>query len=195
MVSFCGRNFNTKNMDLMILCINCAGSVGSESMKISDWISIASIVVTSTLGLWIGVSVRKNFTINRSVKDYFILECQEIKKLYGTFLNCLYQNKTSSKSAIEWFKIMTIKIDIFEKFLKEEFIVDPKILQTHNKLKQYITETDEFNEMYNKPTFELTSPIKRKIVEIHEGFSNELTKVVIQINKARRTNPWKKHKS
>jgi len=90
---------------------------------------------------------------------------------------------------------MTIKIDIFEEFLKDEFKVDPQILQTHNKLKQFITETDEFNEKFNEPTFVLTSPIKRKIVEIHEGFSKELTKVVIQINKAPRKKHWKKRKS
>ena len=180
-------------MGLISLCVNC--SEVSKSMKYSDWISISSIVVTSALGLWIGVSVRRNFTINRSVKEYFISECQDIKKSYGFFLNCLYQNSKSSKSIIEWFKIMTIKIDIFEEFLKDEFKVDPQILQTHNKLKQFITETDEFNEKFNEPTFVLTSPIKRKIVEIHEGFSKELTKVVIQINKAPRKKHWKKRKS
>jgi hypothetical protein len=164
-------------------------------MKISDWISISGIVITSAVGLWIGVSVRRNFTINRSVKDYFISECQDIKKSYGIFLNCLYKDSKSSKSIIEWFKLMSIKIDIFEKFLKEEFKVDPQILITHNQLKQFITETDEFNETFNEPTFKLTSPIKRKIVEIHEGFSKELTKIVIQINKAPRKIHWKKHKS
>src|ERR1035437_4576625 len=131
-------------MELMIICPSCY----PETMRVSDWISITNIVVTSLIGLWIGISVRRNFTISRAVKDYFILECHEIKKDYREFLNCLYKDSKSSKSIIEWFKIMTIKIDIFENFLKDEFKVNPNMLQSHNKLKQYITETEEFNESY-----------------------------------------------
>jgi len=179
-------------MELITVCHGAF--VIQDTMKVSDWIAIVNIVVTTLVGLWIGISVRRNFTINRAVKDYFILECLEIKKGYSNFLNCLYQNSKSSKSIIEWLKIMTIKIDIFEEFLKEEFKVNPQVLKTHNKLKQYITETEEFNDNYKSPNFELTPTIKKNIIEIHEGFSKELTKIVIEINKASKSNNWKKKK-
>jgi hypothetical protein len=175
-------------MVMIFMCASCSDVV--STFRTADIIAISNILVTSSIGLWIGLSVRKNFTINRAVKEYFISECQEIRKMYSDFLNCLYKGTKSSKTSIEWFKLMSIKIGIFEEFLTYEFKVSPSVLHMHNNIKQFITDTDEFNEHYSDPNFTLSSDSKRKILEQHEAFSKELTKVVININKSNKKHHW-----
>lgn len=173
----------------------CCNQELHDSINISDWISIANILVTSSIGIWIVTAVQKNFTINRSVKEYFISECQEIRKQYTEFLNCLFKESRSSKSSVEWFRLMTIKINNYEAFLKDEFNFEPRISKTHNEIKQYVTDVDEFNDCFNKPNLVLTPTTRRKILEMHKEFTKELTKNVIEINRASKRHYWFKSKN
>lgn len=158
----------------------------------SDWISITDIIVTAGIGIWIGVTVQRNFAISRSVKDYFILESQEIREQYRIFLNDLFQHKSSSKNIKEWFKVMTLKISVFEDFLKCELRVNPEVLIVHNRFKQFLTETEEFNDQYGADTFKITNNIKQSVLEIHREYLCALASIVIDINKSRRQRRRKK---
>ena len=48
----------------------------------SDWISVCNLIVTSFIGIWLALIVQKNFTINRAIKDYYIQEVKDVRKLY-----------------------------------------------------------------------------------------------------------------
>jgi hypothetical protein len=157
-----------------------------KEISISDWISISEILITSCIGIWIGISVQKNLTNNRALKEYFIIESQEIKKAYSNFLNCTYKGNSSSKSISEWFKIMTIRIDTFQGFLKKELVITPRVLPSHNNLKRYITGTDEFNNNYNLPQIELSVLTRNRIIELHSEIVKAITQNVISINRAKR---------
>ncbi len=152
----------------------------------SDWITVLDIIVTSVIGVWIGVSVQKNLTTNRAVKEYFINENKDIKEKYNKFMNELYSNHLSSEKIKEWFKIMTIKISIFEFFITNEYKLKSEILQNHNSLKHMITATEDFNAQYKKEHITFSNNTKNDILLFHTDISNSLTKLVIETNRANR---------
>lgn len=152
----------------------------------SDWIAVFNILITSVIGVWIGVSVQKNLTTNRAVKEYFINENKDIKERYNKFMNDLYTNHLSSEKIKEWFKIMTIKINTFEGFIKNEYQLKPEILSIHNDLKYMITATEDFNTQYKKEFIVFSNNTKNDILLFHTDISNSLTKLVIETNRANR---------
>lgn len=156
------------------------------SLKNGEIISLVEIIVTIIIGIWIGVSVQKNLTTNRSVKDYFISESKEIRSRYRNFMNDIWSEKSKAKDIKAWFKIMTIRIDIFEKFLSYEYKLDPDITNYHNIIKKYITDTEEFNKNYKKEFIIFEASTKNDFIKLHRDLIKELTRNVIGINRARR---------
>jgi len=176
----------------MVLFDILINQASQKSSSFSDWINLADVVITTSLGIWIAVSVQKNHTNNRAVKDYFIQECHELKDKYAEFLNSLLKDSNTSKSTIEWFKVMTIRINNFEAFIQDEFQCKPEISTVHNDIKQFVTDVEEFNECFNCKNLKLNSTTKRKILEDHKLLIKEMTKTVIDLNKANKKH-WKKH--
>jgi len=157
-----------------------------KCLTISDWIAVLNILITSFIGVWIGVSVQKNLTTNRAVKEYFINENKDIKEKYNKFMNDLYSNRLPSEKIKEWFKIMTIKISTFEGFITNEYKLKPEIINIHNSLKYMITATEDFNTQYKKEHITFSNSTKNDILLFHTDISNSLTKLVIETNRANR---------
>ena len=155
-----------------------------QHLNPADWIAIANIIVTALIGLWVVIFVQKKYAINRAVKDYFIAECQEIKTFYAKFLNDLYSQKLTSNNIINWFKVMTIRIEIFESLLCYEFRISPELNNYHSTIKQFVTGTDEFNDQFNKKSVYLSPTTLNEILRHHQEFTIRLSKTVININKA-----------
>ncbi len=153
---------------------------------LSNWISILDIFITSIIGVWIGVSVQRNLTTNRAVKEYFINENRNIKEKYNKFMNDLYCNRISSEQIKEWFKIMTIKINTFEGFIANEYKLKPEISNIHNNLKYMITDSEDFNTQYKNKQIKFSAITKNEILMFHSDLSNSLTKLIIEINRANR---------
>jgi hypothetical protein len=149
----------------------------------SDWIDIISLVATSSIGIWIGVTFQKNLTKNRSLKEYFINEIRLMNEEYSSFLSTLYTERTSSRSVQEWFKIMNIKIETIEVSIVSQMNVLPEILYQHIRMKQFVTSTVEFNTYYQQNTLHLTPPTKNSILQIHSDFKKTVVKAIIDINK------------
>ena len=95
----------------LILCINLSDII----------IAILDIIVTILIGIWISFFLQNNFTTNRAVKEYFISENQDICQKYNKFVSDIFDNNIPAPKIQEWFKFMTLKIDIYEEFLKKEF--------------------------------------------------------------------------
>lgn len=169
------KPINQQDMDLTIL----------SCIQLSDVIAILDIIITIVIAVWIGVFIQRNFTTVRAVKEYFISENQEIRNNYNTFLDGLYTGNAKANQVQEWFKIMTMRIDIYEDFLKKEFSVHPKMSKHHTRIKILITGSDELNENYKSDSFTLLTPTKMDLHKIHKDFTIAQTKLVVEINKAK----------
>ncbi len=150
----------------------------------ADYIAIVNIIINSLIGVWIAVSVQSTLTTNRAVKDYFIAEVQDIKTSYSDFSNDLLKDRLSSREIIERFKVITLRLSTLEKFLKKELHVTPHLLAKHNKLKKFITQTNEFNAQFSQVTITLSSPSKTKVLSLFKIFSTSVTGIIIEINRA-----------
>jgi hypothetical protein len=153
----------------------------------SDWISIAGIIVTAGIGIWIAVTVQNNLTKSRYLKEYFIVEVKDIRDLYKSFLDQLYKNKMSAPDIKDWFKIMSERVQNLDKFLRDKYkINESSIVNKHAEIQQKITSMDEFNENYKEPTIAFTNASKNEILKLHSELSCVLTQRVIDINDAKK---------
>lgn len=154
------------------------------TISLSDWIAIISLLVTSGIGIWIGSTVQRNLTNNRALKEYYIGEIKLINEDYSEFLNCLFKGATTSKDVQEWFKVMNIRIETIQSSIVAELNILPEVLANHITMKQFVTNSNEFNSCYQQNSLILTASTRNTILEIHKNFKNSFVKVIIDINKA-----------
>ena len=126
----------------------------------SDWISVCNLIVTSFIGIWLALIVQKNFTINRAIKDYYIQEVKDVRKLYVDFLNNVYKGKISAKNIKEWFKIVSNRINCVG--------------------------TDDFNNGYRNDKLIFRETTKNDILVYHTKLLECFTDVVVKINRAKK---------
>lgn len=154
-------------------------------LRTSEIIAIIHIIVMILLAFGIGYVLQNSYNTNRAIKDYFIHENQDIKSQYNQFLDDLIAKKLSAMNIQEWFKCMTIRIDIYEEFLTKEFRVKPRLLKPHNKIKHLITGSDEINNLFKLDSIYLTTSTKTQLHKLQREFSISQTKLVVAINKAK----------
>jgi hypothetical protein len=156
----------------------------ANQITYSDLISIAELLITSILGVILVIIVQRRMTNNRALKEYFIDEYRQIIESYNTFLDHTYEGNSSSTRTKEWFKIMTIRIQIIEECVDKEFEVKLNLLEVSNKLKVYITSTEEFNSGYQDQKLLFKASTKNKIIGKHTDIRKAITCTIIQLNVA-----------
>jgi hypothetical protein len=155
-------------------------------MDTGNWISIIDLLVTSALGLWIGYNLTVTFTTNRALKEHFISEIKETNKTYNSFINTFYQEKSNSKRIVEWFKIMSIQLASIESCVLRELNVTSDVLNAHNRLKQFLTSTKEFNENFNKEFLGLRADTQSRVLDIHKELKEAFVQLIIKVNNSRK---------
>jgi hypothetical protein len=156
-----------------------------------DFISLAEILITALVGIWIAIAVQKRLATDRAVKDYFIAECGKINESYCVFFGSLYSGKLSSKYIAEWFKIMSSRIDIYMQFVQAEYGIAGDLLVIHNRIKHFVTRTEEFNSHYSKDSIKLKPTNQNLVLKLHSDFKISVTGIIIKINKASKAKPSK----
>lgn len=153
----------------------------------SEWISVCNLIVTSAIGIWLALIVQKNFTINRAIKDYYIQEIKDVRKLYVDFLNNVYKGKISAKNIKEWFKIVSNRINCVERSLNDSFYIkDSNIGRIHSEIQNFITGTDDFNNGYRNDRLAFRETTKNEILVYHTKLLECFTDVVVKINRAKK---------
>lgn len=165
------------------------------NLEVSDYISLVDLAITTAIGIWIAVVVQRNITTNRAIKDFFITEVQEIKASYGVFLNDVYRNVKSPKSAKDWLKIMTNRLQVIESSLNDAFVVDTKeIIKCHSEIQLFLTGTDEFNDNFRGDSMNLNESSIDHLFSLHTKLLNSFTKQIVTINKAKSRGFWSRRK-
>lgn len=167
----------------------------NHGLQISDWISIINILITSLIGIWIAISVQKNFTKSRYLKEYFINEVKDIRDLYKQFVNQLYKNRISAKDIKDWFKIMSERTQNLDIFIRKKYKIDNSlIVSKHAEIQQEITSMDNFNEQYRETTVSFTNSSKNEILKLYSELNRILIQRVIDINSTKNRGQWLKKK-
>ncbi len=172
-------------MALVDVYNNCTG-IQSTGLNATHVLTIINIVVNGLIGIWLGFSFKKNYETTKSVKDYFINESKQLSLEYSEFTVLLCSKKISPSECLVWFKKMTKKIENHQSVLKLEFILEPKILEAHNKFKVEFTKTTFFNENFTKNKLDLPIDIQFLVNEHLSYFADANNKLVISIIKCKR---------
>ncbi|MDR1700753.1 MAG: hypothetical protein LBR68_06135 [Lachnoclostridium sp.] len=156
-------------------------------MAAGDIISIADIIITSAIGIWIASLVQNNITKNRYLKEYYINELKDIGECYKSFIKELYDGVLAAKDIKEWLKIMSGRITTFNMFVHESYqIEDSLLLDKHSDMQQFITGSEEFNENYKEKTVVFQGSTKNDVLKKHSEVINVVMQRVIDINSAKR---------
>lgn len=152
----------------------------------SNWIAIIDILVTSIIGIWIGRSFQVNLTTTRALKEHFIDEIRVINTEYAAFFNLLYKENTNAKAIIEWLKVMNIKIEQIETSIRNEFRLEPKLLDEHIKLKVFITKTDELNSEFGTDSIKFKVETWNDLLDMHKKLKQVILNLIVDLNKGKR---------
>ena len=172
-------------MALVDIYNNCTNVVPT-GFSVTNIITIINMCVTAAVGIYIGISFKKNYETTKSVKDYFINEVSLLSQEYNDFVTSLCSKKKSPTEVLVWFKKMSIRIENFETVLSSQFKLDSNLLISHNKFKMYFTGTDFFNINFEKPKLDLTIEVQHGINEEYGKVSSACNNLVISIIKSKR---------
>lgn len=144
-------------------------------------ISILEVCVNIGLALFIANRIQQRVNNKRALNDFLIAEINDVKQNYKIFFSKLYKNKCNSLSINEWFKIMTMRIEILNE--SPEFKGMNKILEIHNSMRNIITCSESFNNQFNNEYFELSHELKHNLISENKKLMLEIFNCIKEVNK------------
>lgn len=153
------------------------------TISISDWISIAAIIINAVLAWLIVRTIQNKLTNKRVLKDHFICEVKELRLEYKAFLSNLYENKAIPSTVIPWFKLMNIKVNDLMELLQQTYKIDKEILLPYqNDLRELITENEDFINCFKLDKVNFSDKSRQKIIQFQQKHNHLFNEVIILIN-------------
>lgn len=159
-------------------------SIENSILSVGDIISIAGIIINSTLAIWVVKTLQNNLANKRYLKDHLIEEVKELRLDYRVFLNDLNSGKLKPKQITPWFKLMNIKVQDTMELLHTKYKIDNTQLNPYQiELRNIVTEQEEFNENYKtNKSINLKESSKRELITFQQVNSSKFNKLIIEIN-------------
>lgn len=155
-------------------------------MSVSDWLTVAEIIITAAVGVWIASSIQSKFAKSRALRDYFINELNALQTDYRCFVNNIWDAKLSSRSIKDTLKALSGRIDTLDKFMHKKFqLKDSIIKEAHVKFQQDLTYVKELDEQYSEPNVQLAHETKTRLMPLHENIVEAITERVINVNECK----------
>jgi hypothetical protein len=151
-------------------------------LSITDIINIISILMDSSLIIYISYKFQKSINNKRTLKDILILEIKEIRQQHDEFYKSLLKGTQNAKDIKQWLKLMTIKINSISPFLKE-YKIDNMCFNPYTvELREIITESDDFQRGYNYKMITFDNDFKKEIFNFHNKNNKVFLEVILKIN-------------
>lgn len=131
-------------------------------MTISDWISVAEIIIGALVGVYIATSVQNNFSRSRTLKDYFIKELSELQNDYRNLVTQIWCGDLDARSITDTLKNFSSRISNLERFITLKFKIkgEQPISNAHSKFQQELTGQEDFNKQYKNKKSSLIWDVK-----------------------------------
>lgn len=155
-------------------------------MSTSDWLTLADIIITAVVGIWIATTIQNNFAKTRALKDYFISELTVLQSDYRDFVSKIWNSELDAKSIKDTFKILSARIDTLNDLMHKTFKINNAIIKdAHVKFQQELTGVEELGEQYNERFVTLLNTTKTMLMPLHNKIIEAITERVIDINKSK----------
>lgn len=154
-----------------------------DSMKISDWISLASLVVNAILAVVVIITVQNKLTNRRVLKDHFIGEVKEIRNGYNEFLTELRTNTMHPHKIIPWFKIANLKVNDLMKILGKKYGINQNHLKPYQiDLNTQISNNVDFISHYTNSQVIFSTQSKNQIIRFQQKHNQLFNELIVLIN-------------
>lgn len=155
-------------------------------MSTSDWFTLADIIITAAVGIWIATTIQNNFAKTRALKDYFISELTVLQSDYRDFVSKIWNSELDAKSIKDTFKVLSARIDTLNDLMHKTFKIKNTIIKdAHVKFQQELTGVEELGEQYNECSVTLLNTTKTMLMPLHNKIIEAITERVIDINKSK----------
>lgn len=155
-------------------------------MSTADWLTLANIVVTAAVGIWIATTIQNKFAKTRALKDYFINELIALQADYRSFVNNIWESKLSSRSIKDTLKALSGRIDTLDKYMHKKFKLENSLIkEAHVKFQQDLTYAHELEDQFTNPTVQLSHDTKVRLMPLHDNIVEAITERVIDINECK----------
>lgn len=152
----------------------------------SDWIQIAGIVITAIIGVWIAEGVQNNVNKSRALRDFFIQELTALQQDYRDFANAIFSSQLSANEIKVRFKSFATRITALDDYIHKKFEIKGSLVKdAHFKLRQELTEHEEFNEQFKNDVVSFSSTTKASFQSLHLELTKAITERIINVNESR----------
>lgn len=151
---------------------------------VSDRLTLAGIIINTILAVLVVTFLQNREGNSRSLKNYFITEISSLKSDYDNFINDVKSDKLNPNSIKKKFKDFSLRNQQLETFLKKELEINDSYIQKQNrKIHQLITNSDEFNSIYNGSNLCLSSKVNNDVIGLHKELNYHFISLIVRINK------------
>lgn len=145
----------------MISCL-----VFKNEIDVGNFIDFVSIIVNIFIAWYVTRILQNRLNNSRANKDYLINILSEHRTSYDHFFKDLFGDKLNNKDIIHWFKMMTINIETLKE--SDNKCTYDTLLLEHIKLRNIITNSDDFNNQFNEDFFEPTIGLRNLIIPVNK---------------------------
>ena len=157
----------------------------TSNISTSDWIQIAGIIITAIIGIWIANGVQNNVNKSRALRDFFIQELTALQQDYRDFTNAIFSGQLSANEIKVRFKSFTTRITALDDYIHKKFNIQGSLIKdAHVKLRQEMTEHDEFNEQFKNDVVVFSSTTKASFQGLHLELTKAITERTINVNES-----------
>lgn len=157
----------------------------------SSWFSqhileIVGMLVNSALAIWIVRTLQKNLADKRVLKDHFIIEIKEIRKLYENIVFDLNRSASKPKDLIPLFKLYSVQTKSLMTLVYDAYEIDPYLLKPYQiELRELVTEMSEFIEGFqDNVVLNLGATSRNQLMVFHQKNQCLFNEIIILINRA-----------
>lgn len=153
---------------------------------LTDWVSIfVDIIIGGGVAWVLAYVVPKKLNDDRSLKDFFIQEFQNIKNEYNDFCKDICLSRLNASTIKESFKQLSLRLDEIQNVANRNLQVDINIMDELNQTKIHVTGCPEMNELYSNPNIEFSSETKNRIWQLQDVFNRNIISAIASVNKAK----------
>lgn len=154
--------------------------LNSSPFKIEHIIGILTILCNIYIAHWITSTLQTKVNNNKAQKDFITEEIKKIHTSYKKFTKDLYQNKLNSREILEWYRLITIELQIIDKYINTKD--SENILVLNNEFKKVLTFTKDFNEQFSGTFYTPGNEVKTLILRESQKISNSFFKLILAVN-------------
>lgn len=151
----------------------------------ADWCSIVvDLVIGCGVAYILSVVIPKKMQNDRSLKDFFMTEFQNIRNEYNDFCKAICMGEVGATKIKETFKQLSMKLDDLQDVANQNLEVNLNLTSELNQTQLRLTGSDEINDQYENETVVFNQRTILDLCQQQDVFNRNVISAIASINRA-----------